>query len=76
MIDMTSTKKGKAKPKRTVVTRQYIFTQGELKRMLGMEGDIKQMDLWAGTAPIDETPNMSRDDETYFIDTEEADRDG
>ena len=44
---MTSTKKGKAKPRRTVVTRQYIFTQGELKRMLGMEGDIKQMDLWA-----------------------------
>ena len=65
------TKKGKAKPKTTKITRSYIFSQKQLKQALGMEGDIKHIELWAGTAPCDEGKVGIHDKETYNIVTEE-----
>jgi len=54
----------------TVTSRRYCFTQRQLKKALGIKGDIKEIGLWAGTAPKDEG-RTSPDEETWSIQTEE-----
>ena len=64
-----------AKPRKTKVEREYIFTQKELKEKLGMEGDIAQMDLWAGLSPDKEERKVSRNTTEWRITTIEGETD-
>ena len=74
------TKKGKAKPIIVSVTRTYIFTQKELKNLLGIDGNIEEIGLEAGPSPEDLKLGGKKDLSRWFIittdSTEESDRDG
>ncbi len=57
--------------KRTV-TRNYIFTEKQLKEKLKMVGDIEQMGLWKGRSPhmIKEGKTTQEEHDCWFIETE------
>jgi hypothetical protein len=43
----------------------YIFTQKQLKEILGLEGDISNIGLWRGLSPNEEAQGKSHDIDTY-----------
>lgn len=53
------------------ISRNYVFTQKELKKQLGIEGDIKEMGLWAGLTPTDDEAGKSHDTDEWAISTTE-----
>jgi len=59
------------KPQEAIVTRNYVFTQKELKRRLDIQGDIEEVGDWNGLSPNDEEKGVSKDKTSYFIKTTE-----
>jgi hypothetical protein len=53
------------------IVRQYIFSFAEIKKALGIRGELKSSTLWEGLSPNDEEQGLSRDKETIEIITEE-----
>ena len=47
--------------------REYIFTQGELKKKLGIKGDIICAGLFSGRSPKDIQLGVLVDSDEYFI---------
>lgn len=52
-------------------TRRYKFTQGEIKKKLGIKGSLYQSGLWEGRSPNDVKHGVSEDSEIFYIETEE-----
>lgn len=55
----------------TVTSRSYIISQKELKKKLGIKGDIQSMGLWEGLSPDEEEEGKSHDKDKYEIVTHE-----
>lgn len=53
------------------ITRQYKFTQAEIKKKLGLIGDLHQAGLWEGRSPNDIKNGVEADSDIYYIETEE-----
>jgi len=53
--------------------KRYVFTAEELKKALGIEGNITGMGLWSGRCPNDVEDGVSPDVERWFIQTEDID---
>lgn len=66
------TKKGKAKPSIVSVTRTYVFTQKELKNLLGIDGNITEVGLEAGPSPDDLKLGAKKDLSKWFFNTDET----
>lgn len=52
-------------------TRRYKFTQGEIKKKLGLKGSLHQGGLWEGRSPNGIERGEKEDDEIFFIETVE-----
>lgn len=53
-------------------TRRYKFTQKEIKKALGIKGNLYQSGLWEGQSPHDVEINGSKPDEDiFYIETKE-----
>jgi hypothetical protein len=52
---------------RTTTTREYIFTQKELRAKLGFLGDIKTFELYSGLSRNDEEKGVSQDRSKYVL---------
>lgn len=55
----------------SVVTREHIITEKELKEKLGLMGTIKCVQLWKGLSPREEEEKKSTDTIEWYIETEE-----
>lgn len=55
--------------------RNYVITQDELKKKLGIVGDIKSMGLWSGQSPKDIEEEKDCEGNAWFIETVEPTRD-
>lgn len=56
----------------TKITRRYYITQKQLKRKLGLIGNISEMGLWRGLSPKEEEEKRSHQDTVWYIDTVEG----
>jgi len=56
----------------TVITREHILTEKEIKTKLGLTGTIKQVQLWKGLSPNEEEAKKSTDTIEWCIETEES----
>jgi len=54
-----------------LIDRRYEISSGELKRALGIEGEILGINLWKGRSPNDEAKGVSPDKDTWEIITKE-----
>lgn len=54
------------------IVRKYHVSFGELKKALGIKGELVESNLWSGLSPRDEEAGVSRDKETVEIVTEEV----
>jgi hypothetical protein len=55
---------------KTTINKSYIFTQKELKTLLGIKGDIIQITLYQGLSPKEQELNHSKDFCSYEIITQ------
>jgi hypothetical protein len=55
------------KIEREIIERRYLFTQKELKRKLGIKGDIDKIGIWRGLSPNEEKEGVSVDDAIFYI---------
>ena len=56
-----------------MITHRYLFTQAELKKLLGLKGDtIINIDLWTGMSPNDESTHVSTYKQTFCFETTEG----
>ncbi len=55
----------------STTSRSYLFSQKELKKKLGIKGDIKEMGLWSGLNPHQEEEGESHDKDQWEIVTHE-----
>ena len=53
------------------INRTYIITSNELKKKLGIEGEILNINLWEGRSPEDEEKGLSPDRDRWEIVTKE-----
>jgi len=56
----------------TQINREYIFTSAELRKLLGLEGEIQNMGLHSGRSPKDIEEGKSAEKERWHITTEEV----
>lgn len=56
----------------TRITREYLFTQKELKEKLKISGNIQNFVLHSGLSPLDEEKGISRDKSIFEIKTVET----
>jgi hypothetical protein len=54
-----------------LIQRRYEITSGELKKSLGIEGEITGINLWSGRSPNDEERGVSPDKDIWEINTTE-----
>jgi hypothetical protein len=56
------------------ITRNYIFTQKELKEKLGMKGNIEHVELWSGAYQYEATKETETKDknEWEIVTTEQS----
>ena len=52
--------------------KRYVFTSKEIKKALGIEGNITDIGLWSGRSPNDEENGLSQDTDKWFIQTEDV----
>ncbi len=52
-----------------ILTKEYIFTQKELKEKLGIEENIDNFELWEGLSPEKEEKGKSPDSVKWLIKT-------
>ena len=52
-------------------TYRYKFTQKELKKKLGMKGNLSEGGLWEGRSPHQVEQGKKQDEDVYFIESEE-----
>jgi hypothetical protein len=53
------------------IDRQYIISSAELRKALGLEGEIHNMSLWKGRSPNDMEKGVSADKDEWIINTTE-----
>ena len=58
--------KVKSKPK-IVINSEYIITSRELKKIIEIKGEIKNINLWKGRSPNDMEAGKSSDDDEWII---------
>lgn len=58
------------------IERRYVFTSRELKKKLGIEGEINNVILWKGRSPNDIEKGKSADLDEWEINTTEQGFDG
>ena len=56
----------------TQINREYIFTSAELRKLLGLEGELKNMGLQSGRSPNDVEKGVSAEKDRWYITTEEV----
>jgi hypothetical protein len=56
----------------TQINREYIFTSAELRKLLGLEGEIQNMGLQSGRSPKDIEEGKSAEKDRWYITTEEV----
>ena len=56
----------------TQINREYIFTSAELRKALGLEGEIQTMGLQSGRSPKDIEEGKSAEKDRWHITTEEV----
>lgn len=49
------------------ISRSYIISQKELKKKLGIKGDIQSISLWSGLNPHQEEQGESHDKDEWEI---------
>lgn len=54
------------------VVREYIFTSAELRKLLGLQGELKIIGLQSGRSPKDIEEGKSADRDRWYIKTEEV----
>ena len=57
--------------KNTIAERQYYVSFGEIKKALGIQGELHSCTLWRGLSPREEEEGVSRDNERIEIVTRE-----
>ena len=45
----------------SIISRDYIFSNKDLKKLLKIKGDIQSISLWRGLSPIQQKRNVSED---------------
>jgi len=56
------------------IDRSYKITSRELKKALGLEGEITFINLWQGRSPKDIEQNIPADDDIWEINTKEINK--
>lgn len=56
----------------TQINREYIFTSAELRKLLGLEGELKNMGLQSGRSPKNIEEGKSAETDRWYITTEEV----
>ena len=56
----------------TQINREYIFTSAELRKLLGLEGELKNMGLLSGRSLNDIADGKSAEKDRWYITTEEV----
>jgi len=56
----------------TQINREYIFTSYELRKLLNLEGELKNMGLQSGRSPIDIEKGKSPETDRWYFKTEEV----
>lgn len=54
------------------INREYIFTSAELRKLLGLKGEIQNMGLESGRSPNDIEAGKSAEKDRWYIHTEEV----
>ena len=57
------------------ISRSYTISQKELKKKLGLKGDIQSIGLWSGLSPHQEEQRESHDKDEWEIVTHEMEDD-
>jgi len=55
----------------SIISRDYIFTNKDLREKLGIKGDIQSITLWKGLSPIQQDKGISEDKVEWEIVTHE-----
>lgn len=56
----------------TQINREYIFTSAELRKLLGLEGQLITIGLQSGRSPNDIAEGKSAEKDRWYITTEEV----
>ena len=56
----------------TQINREYIFSSAELRKLLGLEGQLISMGLELGRSPKDIEEGKSAEKDRWYITTEEV----